>query len=62
MAIVLQHLFSEDRLKDVQPGEEKALGRPHCDLQASIVGPIGKMGTDFLQDCIVIGQGIMALN
>jgi len=45
----------------VQPGEEKAVGRPYCGLPVP-EGAARELERDFLQGHVVIGQGIMALN
>ena len=46
----------------VQPGEEKAPGRPHSSLSVPERGTVGKMGKISLARPIVIEQGAMALN
>ncbi|GAB0186763.1 cAMP-dependent protein kinase inhibitor alpha [Grus japonensis] len=58
----LEHLSHEERPRAglVQPGEEKALGRPYCGL--SILKGGRKMGTGFSAGPVVIGQGVTALN
>jgi len=45
----------------VQPGEEKAPGKPYSSL-SGLRGLIRKMGTNFLEGLVVIGQAVMALN
>jgi len=51
-----------ERVGAVQPGEEKAAGRPYGSLSVLKRGPIGKVGKIFLARPVVIGQGVMALN
>jgi len=48
-----------ERVGSVQPGEEKAVGRPSCSLPVP-EGPARKLERDFLQGQVVIGQGVMA--
>ena len=57
----LEHLSCEDRLRVgvVQPGEEKAPGRPYSSLQVS-KGVYKKAGEGLFTR--VIGQGVMALS
>ena len=59
----LSHERQAERVGVVQPGEEKALGRPYSSL------PVPKQGAykkdkerDFLAGPVVIGQGGMALS
>ena len=49
------------RVGVVQPGGEKALGRPYSSLQY-LKGPTAELERDFLEERIVIKQGVMALN
>ena len=52
------HLLNEDRLKElgaVQPGEEKAPGRPESGL--SVTAEDYKKGTDSSAGSVMIGQG-----
>jgi len=58
----LEHLSYEERLRvgAVQPGEEKAAGRPYCSLPTPEGLPARKLERDFLQGPGVIGQGVMA--
>jgi len=51
-----------ERVGAVQPGEEKAAGRPSSSLSAPEGGLTGKMGKIFSAGPVVIGQGVMALN
>jgi len=53
---------SRERAGAVQPGEEKAVGRPDCSLPVPEGGPIGKMGNIFSAGLVAIGQRAMALN
>jgi len=48
------------RGRGVQPGIEKVLGRPYSSLSVLKRGPTRKLERDFLQDHVVIGEGIMA--
>jgi len=43
----------------IQPGEEKAPGRPYSSLPVPERGPIGKLERDFLEGHGVIGQGVI---
>ena len=45
-----------ERAAAVQPGEEKAAGRPESGLSVSKGGPIRKKGTDPLSRSVVIGK------
>ena len=53
----MEHLSSEDRLRVgvVQPGEEKAPGRPCSSLPVPKRQPTGKLGRDSLTGSVVIG-------
>ena len=53
----MEHIPCEDRLKAgaVQPGEEKAPGRPRSGLLAS-KGAVRRKGTDSSAGCVGIGQ------
>jgi len=55
----LEHLSCEERLRTgaVQPGEEKALGRPHNSLPVSEGGLQERWRGIFLQGPVVIRQG-----
>jgi len=50
------------RVGAVQPGEEKAPGRPYCGLSVLEEGFIRKTGTNVLAGPVVTGQGVMVLN
>ena len=50
-----------ERVGAVQPGEEKAVGRPYCGLSV-LKGGLYKRGTGFLARPVVTGQGVMVLN
>ena len=50
-----------ERAGAVQPGEEKAPGRPYCSLPV-LKGAHRKMGTGFSAGPVAIAQGIMVLN
>jgi len=53
----MEQLSSEaERTGAVQPGEEKAQGRPESGLSVSKGGPIRKKGTDPLSRSVVIGK------
>ncbi|KAK4831240.1 hypothetical protein QYF61_016472, partial [Mycteria americana] len=60
----LEHLSYEDRLRVgvVQPGEEKALGRPYSSLPVSEGGLQEIWRGTFYKGMVVVGQGVMALN
>ena len=66
MHIGLEHLAEREERKAegiglVQPGEEKALGRPHCSLPI-LKGDFEEgWGRDFLPGPVVIAQGGMVL-
>ena len=49
------------RVGVVQPGEEKASGRPLAAFQY-LKGATGKMGRGSLSGSVVIGQGVTVLN
>jgi len=51
-----------ERVGALQPGEEKAPGRPYCGLPVLKRGLIRKMGTAFLVGPVAIAQGVMVLN
>ena len=59
----LEHLPYEDRLRVgvVQPGEEKAPGRPYSGLPV-LKGGYRKDGEGLLSGSVVMGQGVMVLN
>ena len=46
-----------ERAGAVQPGEDKALGRPESGLSVSKGGALRKNGTDSLTESDVIGPG-----
>jgi len=52
----LAHLSCVERLRVgvLQPGEEKAAGRPYCSLSV-LKGLMRKMGTDYLVGPVAIG-------
>ena len=51
-----------ERVGAVQPGEEKAAGRPDCGLSVPEGRLIRKMGTDCLAELVAIGQGVMVVS
>jgi len=53
--------YQAEGVRAVQPGEEKAPGRPYAAFQY-LKGPRRELERDFLQGHVVIGQGGMALN
>ena len=59
----LKHLFYAERLRVVivQPGEEKAQGRPYCVLALTVGGLSGSCGGTLYQG-VVIGQWVLLLN
>jgi len=59
----MEHLFYEERLRAefAQTREEKALGRPSCNLSI-YCWLVRKMERDFLPRPVVTGQGVMVLN
>ena len=56
------HFPYNDRLRRVQPGEEKAAGRPGGGLSVYKDGAIRKRGTEPLAGSIVIGEEGMVLS
>ena len=51
-----------ERLGAVQPGNEKAVGRPESGLSVSKREAIKKKDADTSPECVVIGQGKMVSN
>jgi len=52
----------QERVGVVQPGEERAPGRPYCGLSVSEGGLKERRGKISLERPVVLGQGVMVLN
>jgi len=58
----LKRIPSCNNIGAVQPGEEKAPGGDLMTAFQYLNGPTRKLERDFLQGCVVTGQGGMAVN
>jgi len=60
----LEHLSSEDRLRELElfSQQKRRLRGDLIAVLQYLKGPTGRMQRDYLQECVVIGQGGMALN